>query len=397
MLTNHDIICIAPDSWWTIRRRRYHLMSRLARTCRVLYIAPFLSRREFTSTGSARSSSALSSVPITQVNGNLFVVSPVYPLPCHRLRAVAGLNEALAWKSLKQLAQKLRFHEPVLWIHNIPGVEKAIGCFEESLVCYDVFDKTSAYAPFTAQQSREAEERHVRLCEIADVVLAASEKLCEDCRRHTDRVYLVPNGVDNAMFNCALLTGAGVPADMLDIPRPIIAYVGAIYDKLDFRLLVQAARLHPDWSIVMIGPERVTEQRAQLAELKEQRNVHFLGEKLQAELPRYLGSVDVGLLPYRSAYQVPFASAPLKLLEYLAAGVPALATGFEPAQEFAGVVEVASGQEEFVRTIRHLLVEDSSNRIRRGIEITRANSWDLRVEQIMHILGNVPCSAPNKH
>ena len=54
-------------------------------------------------------------------------------------------------------------------------------------------------------------------------------------------------------------------------------------------------------------------------------NVHWLGTKPFAELPSYLGAIDVGLTPYaQSAFNR--ASFPLKTLEYLAAGRPAVAS-----------------------------------------------------------------------
>ena len=38
------------------------------------------------------------------------------------------------------------------------------------------------------------------------------------------------------------------------IPRPRLAYIGQIGDRVDFDLLEKMVRSKPDWSLVMIGP-----------------------------------------------------------------------------------------------------------------------------------------------
>ena len=85
-------------------------------------------------------------------------------------------------------------------------------------------------------------------------------------------------------------------------------------------MLEQLAERRPDWNIVMVG------RREKSTALPAERdNLKWLGAKPFKALPAYLANVDVGLVPLlNSAYNR--ASAPLKVLEYLAAGLPVVSS-----------------------------------------------------------------------
>ena len=65
-------------------------------------------------------------------------------------------------------------------------------------------------------------------------------------------------------------------------------------------------------------------------------NVHFLGLKIQAQLPAYLQRFDVGLIPFRVT-STTHAVSPLKVYEYLASGVPVAAPSLRALEGLPGV------------------------------------------------------------
>ena len=90
--------------------------------------------------------------------------------------------------------------------------------------------------------------------------------------------------------------------------------MGHIGDRIDLRLL--AAVAETGCSLLLIGPRHPRFDASALDGLLARGNVQWVGPKEFGALPGYLGSVDVGLVPYNhSAFNE--GSFPLKALEYL--------------------------------------------------------------------------------
>jgi UDP-galactopyranose mutase len=81
------------------------------------------------------------------------------------------------------------------------------------------------------------------------------------------------------------------------------------------------ADAQPDWSLVMVGPVVKIDE----AKLPRRPNIHYLGGKSYAELPRYLAGWDVALMPFAVNEATKFIS-PTKTPEYLSGGVPVVST-----------------------------------------------------------------------
>src|SRR5207253_7075817 len=74
-------------------------------------------------------------------------------------------------------------------------------------------------------------------------------------------------------------------------------------------------------SIVIVGPV----VKISPDDLPRRANLHYLGGKSYAELPAYLGSWDVALMPFAINEATRFIS-PTKTPEYLAGGLPVVST-----------------------------------------------------------------------
>ena len=84
----------------------------------------------------------------------------------------------------------------------------------------------------------------------------------------------------------------------------------------------------PDVSFVLVGPEQTD-----MSALRAFPNVHLLGKKSHAEVPRYVKAFDVGLVPYRLTDYTANVY-PTKLNEYLAMGMPVVATDLPEIRRF---------------------------------------------------------------
>jgi glycosyltransferase involved in cell wall biosynthesis len=158
-------------------------------------------------------------------------------------------------------------------------------------------------------------------------------------------------------------------------------FTGAIVTtKLDLGLLVELARLRRDWSFALVGPVGPGDPRADVSTLAAEPNVHLLGARAYRDLPAVLRAADAGLIPYaRNALTA--SIFPMKVYEYLAAGLPVVAT---PLPALAGVGEVITAPDAagIARALEEALADDTAERRAERSRAAAAHSWDRRLEEI---------------
>jgi len=216
----------------------------------------------------------------------------------------------------------------------------------------------------------------------ADLVLAVSRKLYEKHSRLNGNTILVPNGVDDDFFRAAL-TYEKRGSDQLFAYRdkPVVGYVGGIHDWVDVDLIAETARRMPEITFVLIGPTLKTLK----PKLEGIPNLLSLGPKPYSELISYLAYFGAGIIPFKLNL-LNESTNPIKLYEYLGAGLPVVSTGMQEvvAYQADGVVYIADGPEAFSRRIADALAaarDPASVAARRAI--AAENSWASRASAIM--------------
>jgi len=258
-----------------------------------------------------------------------------------------------------------------------PDVADFARYFGEEAVVYYCVD---AFGEFRGYNRELIERRERELLRRSDVVITTSEPLFESKRVHHPNVHLVEHGVDHRHLARALDEQTPIPADVARWPRPVFGFVGVVGDWVDVPLVAELARRRPDASVVIIGPRSATFGTAGLP-----RNLHWLGPREHRLLPGYLKAFDVGLIPFR---QVPLThnANPIKLYEYLAAGVPVVSTSLPAVRPLAGSVwladDAAATAAACDEALRHNSPAARSDRSRLMI----AHSWTRRLEEISEIV-----------
>jgi len=176
-----------------------------------------------------------------------------------------------------------------------------------------------------------------------------------------------------------------------DVCRGLAFLDDEIYDELflpcvkylrtDADLRAPCVRALPEISFVIVGPvTRVVEPLSALD------NVFLLGPRPYGDIPAYLQHADVGIIPFRHDRMVD-SIHPIKLYEYLAAGLPVVATRWREIEAMQAPVALAE-REGFVETIRLVIqsVSESGMSAEQRREFARNNSWNQRYEQIKAIL-----------
>jgi glycosyltransferase involved in cell wall biosynthesis len=306
-----------------------------------------------------------------RINENFYVWSPlVVPIP--GLPVVDHLNTAILSASLHRLTQRLDFRRPILWSF-LPNVNNLVGNLGESMVIYHCVDEYGAFSGV----SRESVERMERdLVAKADLVFTSSVQLCRERQRYNPRTFFVSHGVDLRHFSMALDPHTPIPPDMHGFRSPMVGFFGLIADWLDLSIIRHIALNRPDWSVVLVG--KVT---TDLGPLKGLPNVHFLGQKPYESLPSYCKAFDVGIIPFQ-INELTLKANPLKLREYLAAGLPVVSADLPEIRKYQEVVRIASSPDLFLSEIDAALREQGGPHARRRMEAIKEESWEVRVEQL---------------
>ena len=172
----------------------------------------------------------------------------------------------------------------------------------------------------------------------ADAVVAVSTPLAEwlaEVGVDPARILVLPNGVDADAMAAAAPERHAVRARLRLADRRVIGFVGSIRpwhgvgDVLDAFARVAADDPAACLLIVGDGPALPTLE-ARAVELGLRHRVRFTGSVPHEDVPALLAACDVAVAPYAADAEDYFS--PIKLFEYLAAGLPTVAADIPPVR-----------------------------------------------------------------
>ena len=165
-------------------------------------------------------------------------------------------------------------------------------------------------------------------------IIGVTQEIADTHRRmagkRATRAHAIPNGTDPEDFQFSTedrrraRQEMGIPSDSL-----VAGYVGAFSPWHNIRSLVDAAEMldrRParDLQIVLVGDGELAPWARQQQEARHIQSLQLPGAVRDRErLRRWLACFDVGL-----CVNIPLHGSPLKVFEYLAAGIPVIVSGF---------------------------------------------------------------------
>jgi hypothetical protein len=321
-----DLVCFSHLRWDLVFQRPQHLLTRFAQRGRVFYVEEPVWDETPTR------------LVVERRQDGLHLVTPHL-----RWQDLPHGPDAAVRAMVDELFRDHDIDQPVLWYYT-PMALAYSDHLTGLAVVYDCMDELSAFrGAHETMLEREAE-----LLRRADLVFTGGPSLYEAKQGRHPSVHLFASSIDAAHFGQAR-EGVREPADQAAIPGPRIGFYGVLDERLDTELLRDAAALRPEWQWVMIGPV----VKIGYDELPKAENIHYLGARDYADLPRYLAGWDVAVVPFARNESTRFIS-PTKTPEYLAAGRRVVSTPIRdvvrPYAE-AGLLAVAETAEEFVAAI----------------------------------------------
>ncbi len=196
---------------------------------------------------------------------------------------------------------------------------------------------------------------------------------------HPKGMLHLPNGCNFSHFENRDLKP---PIEYINIPKPIVIYVGAMDYWFDYGLVEYAAIRLPKVSFVLVGPEGMARER-----LKNLPNLYLLGRRTYSDLPAYLNYADVGIIPFDVGRYPSLVNHihPLKLYEYMACGLPVVAPDWEELRNLGSSAILCRNATDFVDGITQAILEPGVPDER--IRYAKNADWKNRVSTLIEKVG----------
>jgi glycosyltransferase involved in cell wall biosynthesis len=300
--------------------------------------------------------------------------APLLVAPPRRPRLMRELNARWLLRQLERAAGELR--DAIVWTrYPSPELVRAIELRRPRAVVYECADAMDL-TPGTTGAWREAFQRaERRLAALADAVVVPSEHLADRFRASGRRVQLLPHGVDLEAFPFA-------PPRARDGAHVEIGFVGTLDYRLDLGWLLHVAAARPAWRLRLAGP---VGEGFDAGALEAHPNVTVEPPVPFAQVGATIASFDAGMMPYADT-PVYEAMSPIKNVEIMAVGRPAVARPNPALERFSDLLYLAHGPETFVSQLERALAEDSPELARRRRWRAERESWSRRMDELIALL-----------
>lgn len=343
----YDMIVFCHLRWDFVYQRPQHVISRMAKNYKILFVEEPWHRPE--EKGSR----------LNRVSDMLHVLQPNVT-------------------TIDQIGNVIREYSDVNsdmigWFYS-PSFVPLLSGFNFSTVIYDCMDELSLFKGAPAEL---IEHEHYLIAN-ADIVFTGGKSLYESKAKLHDNVHCFPSSVDRAHFAKAL-NGIAVPEDIAAVQSPIVGYFGVIDERINMQLLDEAAGKMPEVSFVMIGPlAKIGEH-----DLPRRENIHYLGMKDYKELPGYIKAFNLAMMPFALNDATKYIS-PTKTLEYMAAHKPIISTAItDVVRDYAHCVSIVKDANDFENAVTAELSKETGIIMNDDYDqILERTSWDSTVAKM---------------
>lgn len=374
----NTIILSAANPWDGIPMADQQLAQALSAIAPVMYVDPPRSlATRFRGTGKIQ----LSFRPRVEHLGERFIRVTPEVFPGLSRPGIAAINRRIIARQVNSVLQEVGGTAASVIEANI--LTPIMGRCNERQQVYWAQDDFAGMAPLVGKSRKSYAKADARLAAQADRIIAANPQVAQSHRDAGHRADLIPFGCDHATFSATL---TATPADDVSLPGRIAVFMGHLGDRIDLDILESVAQ--SGVSLLLIGPLHGRTELNRFQSILNMANVQWVKEKSFEQLPQYLAHGAVGLLPYTKS-DFNLGSFPLKTLEYLAAGLPVVATSL-PAMAWLNTnhIQLADTPEAFAELTSRMLREKVNVQCREDRSAFAAgHTWDNRASSFAEVLG----------
>ncbi|MEM6631346.1 MAG: glycosyltransferase [Bacteroidota bacterium] len=391
-MNKFDIICLSFPAWdGNYVKSTVKLMSALAKSQRVVFVDyaytwkdvlwGILGKNKYVPWKRVLGlQSRKRHVVLPQGSIQVLSLPPIVPINWTRstliLKLLVKWNGWLIKKVLMRNLEKIDVYKPVVInaLNPVYGNPLA-GKLDERMLVYYCYDEIQA-GNWMTKHGHAAEEEFLPK---VDLVVTSAEKLRERKSAYHPNCFTVNNGVDLDMFMVHPDESTNSP----NTGKPIIGYLGSVDHRLDVDLLDKLLKKFPHIDLHFVG--RVTSMKV-FKHFKQYPNVHFLGPQSPEKLASFLKTFEVGIIPF---LKNDFTEGiyPMKINEYLAAGLPVVSTRFGDMNTFEDIANICDTPHAFLEALE-LCLDSGSTSIQKmeRIHFAQENTWEKRAEEFLRIL-----------
>lgn len=391
-IKGRDIVVIGLQPWYyDIGSNCKNIAARFAQHNRVLYVNLPINRKTYFSkeknSGVRKHYNIIKNggSQIQLIKRNMWefyptsIVESINWLPSTTaFQTINYLNNRRFAKDIKYATSYLHFNDYILFNDNdIFNGLYLKELLNPALYVYYCRDFLQGY-DYWKKHCKQLEPKLIRK---ADAIVANSVYYSDYCATINPNSYYIGQGCNTELFDrdFEYMT----PDDIIDLPRPIVGYVGSIdSSRLDENIIELIAQHNAEGSVVMVGPEDAQFTQSRLHRIS---NIHFLGKKAMQQLPSYVSAFDVCINP-QLQNEITQGNYPLKIDEYLAMGKPVVATRTKAMKLFEPYTYLADNPGEYPALIQRALNENSEDKELERVAFAKSHSWENSMDALYQVI-----------
>ncbi|MGV8978121.1 MAG: glycosyltransferase [Cellulomonas sp.] len=371
------VVIVSGTSWDDTWLSEKHLALQLSQRVPVLYVDPPVSW--LTPLRKPQLSSSVAGPRLRLVRPNLARLTPLSPPGISRpvLRDVAN---AATRAAIRRGVARLGGRVHALVVGSLDPFLDA--CPADLTVLYGTDDWVAGGSLMGISPAWLARREDDQLRR-ADLVVTVSTTLADRWSSRSRHVSVIANGCDAEAFAAS----DDVPAaEDVHLPQPIAGFLGHLSARIDLTMLDAVAST--GLSLLLVGSRQLTFDIERMDALLSRDNVQWVGPRPFESLPSYMRHVAVGLTPYvDTAFNR--SSFPLKTLEYLAAGRPAVVSDLPSARTLPPeLVTLRSDAATFASAaVQAAAAPPDPALVHRRKAFAAQHSWAARADDFARLIG----------
>lgn len=316
---------------------------------------------------------------------NIYIFTPILFIPFRRFRLIVKTNELINIFLLKTLSYLMQIYyspvQKIIWITDPRLSHVAINFGKTWKIIYDCIDY--CISGRNLKETLDLKRMEKMLVKNAFMVTANSNVLYKHLAKYGVEPLLVPQGFRLESFNKHF---TGNSPTIKRYGRPLIGYVGALNNRIDYGLLYKIAKSKTKWDFAIWGPYIdygiKPGQKKNYMKLKSMSHV-FMGSSDKKEIPNIIRQFDVGIIPYDISDDFNRYSFPMKLFEYFYLGKPVLSTPISELEYYKDLVYISKDADGWAKTLELLLRTKWDNKKKlKQKNLAMQNSWNKKIGKI---------------